>query len=100
MSDTSYEREVMEDFDNGERVEVAGNHNRTNYVKCNDPVWNWDDFHYRIKKEPRKIWVNVYDTHEGNITYSLSESISRANTCPSKLIERIMYVEAVDDEKE
>lgn len=28
-----------------------------NWEDCCDPVWNWGQFDYRIKPEPRRFWI-------------------------------------------
>ena len=35
-----------------------------------DPLWQWDDYDYRIKLEPMEFWVNVYEDGD----YFLHES--------------------------
>jgi len=86
---------IMQTFLDGKKIEFRG---ISGWMPANKPCWNWVRFDYRIKIEPRKIWVNVYSTYNGAAFYSLSESIEREKACPHTLVERIMYVEVMDDE--
>ena len=49
--------EVMKHFANGGEVEFETH--KDNWVVDYNPTWNWTDFEYRIKQEPKKM-VKLY----------------------------------------
>lgn len=93
---TAEKIEVMKAADNGQTIEC---NLKGKWVRCGESevIWNWEDFDYRILREPRVIWVNMYTENEGNPCYSLSESMSLAKD-RWDFVERIMYREVLDDE--
>ena len=62
MKTTKEMIEVMQAYDRGEIIEV--NYflaSKDNWVACGTPVWDWDNFDYRVK--PKKSYV-PFDTPE------------------------------------
>ena len=68
---------VMEHYENGGEVECVEKGNN-NWEIVTKPLWNWDDFDYRIKKQKQKVtiekWLMRGDTGscfvlEGNSSY-------------------------------
>lgn len=51
---------VMLAFAEGKAIECRSRAD-TLWVELDvDPYWNWDALDYRIKREPRTFWVNMY----------------------------------------
>ena len=51
--------EIMQAALDGEEIEVYSTRG-DDWVKTNVPVWNWDNYDYRIKPKPLEFWVNIY----------------------------------------
>jgi hypothetical protein len=62
MTTTSDKIKVMQAFERGEDIEAL-NHNAPScgWFAIDVPTWSWDKYNYRIKPEPKTIWVNEYD---------------------------------------
>lgn len=67
-----------------------------------DGVWmdqlkfsfTWPASDYRIKPEPRHVWVNRYAGGWGDLHASLKEA-KQASTVPSTVLETVEFVEVV-----
>lgn len=44
-----------------------------------NPIWNWGCVNYRIKPEPKEIWVNEYDGCWGIVHGTKEEAKNRAD---------------------
>ena len=53
--------EVMQAALDGEEIEVYSARG-DDWVKTNVPVWNWDNYDYRIKPKHLEFWVNVHSS--------------------------------------
>ncbi len=56
------------------------------------PAWRWGERRYRIKREPRELWVNVYPCGEDGV-YSNLEDAEKAAAC--ERVECIHYREVL-----
>ena len=82
---------VMAAYVNGEKIEYA--------MRCTNPVfraytkgeplWDWNTVLYRVKKEPRRVWMNVYPNGDAHNFMSLAQ----ANACRSYNGKTIMLEE-------
>ena len=62
MKTTKEMIEVMQAYERGEQIEVNYFHHNGDYwTSCGTPVWDWDNFDYRVK--PKKKYV-PFDTAE------------------------------------
>lgn len=72
-----------------EMIEVIQAHRDGKTVQCRlqkhqedwydaEPDWNFYDFDYRIKPEPREWWVNVYKTF--SVWYDNKEEADKSQT--------------------
>jgi hypothetical protein len=52
---------VMQAFLDGKKIEATERRAGGGWNPLPVPCWNWDDFVYRVKKEPVVLYVNVYD---------------------------------------
>jgi len=55
--------EVMQAFEDGKEVQSRYSESElgADWFEASDPCWDWDEFEYRIKPEPKEVWVNEYD---------------------------------------
>lgn len=60
---------VMQAYDEGKTIQVRFADYESDWGPCPKPIWNWNDFEYRIKPEPR--YLNVYC---GKAVYTLWQS--------------------------
>ena len=87
--------EVMQAYVDGKTVEVS-NSNVNNWMEVAgtiSPVWNWDEFRYRIKPEPRTIWVNEYG---GSDVAHKTEEDAWDGARPQAVRTAVKYVEVTD----
>lgn len=91
---------IMQHFAGGGEVEVSIN-GKTNWLKCPEPLWNWANNSYRIKRVPRECWVNIYNSGKvGTPHFSLEVSKTAAKRPDGLnsdgLKERIHYIEVIE----
>jgi len=53
--------EVMQAFEDGRAIFERPLCHGGVWKRCEYPSWNWGNHEYKVKEEPREIWVNVYD---------------------------------------
>jgi hypothetical protein len=51
--------EVMQAFVDGKKIETKGPGEIHHWYEIGDPSWNWLTVEYRVKREPRVIYVHV-----------------------------------------
>jgi len=61
---------VMQAFVEGKKIEwmVRG----SPWQEVEEPVWSWNEVTYRVKREPREFWVNIYESRV--VTYRTKDS--------------------------
>ena len=67
---------VMAAYVNGEKIEYARRCTKPvfrAYTK-GEPQWDWSTIIYRVKKEPLRVWMNVYP----NQSFYAHQSLSKA----------------------
>lgn len=88
--------EVMQACLDGRPIEVRSRYRYgSNWYVAMDPNWDWTSFDYRIKREPREWWVNVY-LSDCCISKSKQEADQNAS---SERIECIHVREVLEDGK-
>ena len=63
MTDIAHMIAVMQAAKEGKEIQFRDRCNRgtdDNWVDAPSPIWNWATFDYRVKPEPRRVWVNQY----------------------------------------
>lgn len=66
MKTTKEKMKVMQAFLDGELIQRQ----HVDYTESlwhtlgTEPVWDWLSYDFRVKPEPRVIWVNEYDSYE------------------------------------
>lgn len=58
------------------------------------PTWNWGTCEYRIKPEPRVLYVNEYDDNLSN-THHMSESAAHLNATSNRVHRVLKFVEVL-----
>ncbi len=59
MTDLKAKISVMQAALDGKEIEFKPKRITEGWQYVN-PIWNWDEFDYRIKVEPMEFWINVY----------------------------------------
>ena len=68
MTDIDYMIAVMQAFKGGKAIQFRDRGNSSTDViweAAPRPSWDWVTFEYRVKPEPRKVWLNFYPTMGG-----------------------------------
>ena len=65
--------EVMEWFDNGGEVECV-ERGHYNWETVTKPLWNWDDFDYRITHSKQKVTIEKWLIEENDIKFVVETS--------------------------
>ena len=65
--------EVMEWFDKGGEVECVEKGNN-NWEIVTKPLWNWDDFAYRIRHSKQKVIIRKWLIEENDIKFVVETS--------------------------
>lgn len=68
MNDIDHMIAVLQAFKEGKAIQYWARCNRgtdENWGDAPNPIWNWASYDYRVKPEPRRVWVNVYDDYMG-----------------------------------
>ena len=97
MTDIDHMIAVMQAAKEGKAIQYRARGNRgtdENWGDAPSPIWNWAKYDYRVKPEPRRIWVNMYvnDRTPRTHFYTLEEAQHAASP---DCIESVMFVEAV-----
>lgn len=65
IEETKKAIEVMQAFVDGKVVEYRwAAHTTEPWETATSPSWSWGQVEYRIKPQPKEIWVNEYTTGE------------------------------------
>ena len=64
---------VMEHYENGGEVECVEKGNN-NWEIVTKPLWNWDDFTYRIKEQKQKVTIEKWLIEENDIKFVVETS--------------------------
>ena len=97
MKDIDHMIAVLQAFKEGKAIQFRDSGNSStdeNWGCALKPSWDWVTFDYRVKPEPRRIWVNMYvnDRTPRTHFYTLEEAQHAASP---DCIESVMFVEAV-----
>ena len=58
IEDTKKAIEVMQAFVDGKEIQCRS-HNHSHWKYAN-PDWNFTNCEYRVKPEPKEVWINMY----------------------------------------
>lgn len=74
---------VMQSALDGAEIEVCGKQS-DNWAKALEPCWDWAWNNYRIRTQPKEIWVNSTDDKKFHIgVYNTEEQAISKRTKPS-----------------
>ena len=59
------------------------------------PHWNWTAFDYRVKPEPRRIWLNWYPTKKCRSSVCYDSREEAASFAIHDIAEQVEFVEVV-----
>ena len=65
--------EIMTHYLNGGEIECVEKGNK-NWEIVTKPLWNWDDFTYRIKEQKQKVTIEKWLIEENDIKFVVETS--------------------------
>lgn len=77
---------VMQHYINGGEVEFKYS-DESEWVKDNDPCWNWNAFEYRIKEQKQKVTIEKWLCKSGENSFYIHEGTDADGLEKVKLIE-------------
>lgn len=88
--------EVLTAYKAGKKIQFRG-YGLLLWEDCinNEPLWNWTAYDYRVKPEPKVIWVNEYADGSG-IGYT-SEASAKAFLGNHHKRAAVRYVESPEE---
>ena len=95
MNDIDYMIEVMQAAKEGKAIQYWARCNRgtdENWRGAPNPIWNWVAYDYRVKPEPRRVWVNMYGNCMGSAHASREQAAADAVV---GCVECVEFVEVV-----
>ena len=84
--------EAMQACIDGKEIQYKANCEHT-WRHCINPSWNWAQFQYRVRPEPREFWVNCY-ANENMHAYT---SKGRADNAAGKLRTECIHVREITE---
>ena len=96
VSDTAFKISVMQAWADRKPIQVECNGHWVNCKK--EPSWNWQLANWRIKPDPKEIWVNEYltETTRGFTAFDNKEEAIKSGVNPTRAA--VKYREVIDDE--
>lgn len=67
--------EVVTAFRDGKKVQSRQRFANTCWGDTNSPDWNFSEFEYRLKREPREFWIVDHRDHEVPRVYSCEQKL-------------------------
>ena len=100
MNDIDYMIAVMQAAKEGKTIQSRRRHPRPDIDACwrdaPEPSWNWSTYDYRVKPEPRRVWLNWYPTMNCRSLYYYYDSRAEAKSfARHEVSEQIEFVEVV-----
>ncbi len=88
---------VMEHYENGGEVECVEKGNN-NWEIVTKPLWNWDDFAYRIKEQKQKVMIEKWLVEESNIKVVVEASDIDSWLKPLPTAKKLKLIESYEVE--
>lgn len=81
--------EVMQAFVAGQPIEARALGSPVVWYNCETPNWNWLDSDYRVKPQPRRVWVNYWPGSDAISVHATKEDALRLrlDTPPVEFVE-------------
>ena len=93
MNDIDYMIATMQAFKEGKAIQRRHLHGiDAPWIDAPKPSWNWSMFDYRVKPEPRRVWVNMYCNRMGFAHASREQADANAGDVSTECVE---FVEVV-----
>lgn len=90
---------VLQAFKDGKAIQFAvrkSDPRKWLELSIRDLAWNFASYEYRVKPEPRTIWVNEYPDGSGTVHHSDEVAVRAAHgCCPVRAA--VKYVEVIDE---
>ena len=98
MAKTTKEKiKVMEHYENGGEVECVEKGNN-NWEIVTKPLWNWDDFTYRIKEQKQKVTIEKWLIEENDIKFVVETSDIDSWLNPFATAKKLKLIESYEVE--
>ena len=80
--DTKKAVEVMQAYLEGKVIEGRRNGSTNGWIRLRSPEWNWSETEYRVKPEPKEIYVIEYPDGTFRAFKSDAAVVEFYNHCP------------------
>ena len=88
---------VMQHYDNGgEIIYKVKDDEYCSWTKCNNPIWDWFEFEYRIKKE--KVTIEKWLIEENDIKFVVETSDIDSWLKPFPTAQKLKLIESYEVE--
>ena len=92
--------EIMQAWADGKIIQCKENNGwHKGWVDVDTPRWNWSECEYRVKLEPKVVWINEYVGGDGNRFYGAGFFSSKEDAKKSGLnrnSRQIKFVEVME----
>ena len=98
MNDIDRMVTVMQAFKEGKAIQYWARCNRgtdENWGDAPNPSWDWSAYDYRVKPEPRRIWLNWYPTKKCRSSVCYDSREEAASFAIHDIAEQVEFVEVV-----
>lgn len=96
MTTTQEKIKVMQAFCEGKAIQYRKKDSLNQWYNVGvEPIWDWNQVDYRIKPEPRVIYVNEYAEGLAHVHFN---SEVEAKTVGYNTIRQIKFVEVLEDD--
>lgn len=85
---------VMQAYEAGYKIQFMDKDD-SKWIIASTPSWNFEEYYYRVKPEPRVIYLNEYKRHDfnGSIAVDTPEK-ARKNAAPDAIRTAVRFVES------
>ena len=92
--------EIMNAFTQGKDIECRPHKTDNRWSEASSPTWDFNSFEYRIKPNPRIIYVNIYDNGYGAVYDTAAKALdglsgNHSNGCTNR--SAVKFVESTED---
>lgn len=84
---------VMRAWTEGKPIEIK-KYDHTFWSKVSEPAWNWADYDYRVKSEPKVIYINQYKDGSWGLGHDSREQAVAAAATGDKAAVGVKFIEA------
>ena len=98
MTDIDHMIAVLQAAKEGKAIQYWARCNRgtdENWGDAPNPIWNWATYDYRVKPEPRRIWLNWYPTKKCRSSVCYDSREEAASFAIHDIAEQVEFAEVV-----